>query len=89
MICGYPQMIKEREIQKSIQVFTAAMSALERNQALLIDEIEGKQEAAERKANELLRELGEEISELQRRRSELEHLEHTEDLLYLLRVLHK
>lgn len=82
-------MIKEREIQKSIQVFTAAMSALERNQALLIDEIEGKQEAAERKANELLRELGEEISELQRRRSELEHLEHTEDLLYLLRVLHK
>lgn len=89
MICGYPQMIKEREIQKSIQVFTAAMSALERNQALLIDEIEGKQEAAERKANELLRALGEEISELQRRRSELEHLEHTEDLLYLLRVLHK
>lgn len=82
-------MIKEREIQKSIQVFTAAMSALERNQALLIDEIEGKQEAAERKANELLRALGEEISELQRRRSELEHLEHTEDLLYLLRVLHK
>lgn len=64
------------------------MSALESNQALLIDEMERKQEAAERKANELLRELGEEISQLQRRRSELEHLEHTEDLLYLLRVLH-
>ncbi|KAM8747385.1 E3 ubiquitin-protein ligase TRIM21-like isoform 1-T1 [Acanthopagrus schlegelii] len=81
------KMIKEREIQKSVQVFTTVMSALETNQALVIDEIERKHEAAGRKANELLRELGEEISELQRRRSELEHLEHTEDLLYLIRTV--
>lgn len=62
------------------------VSSIERNQALLIDEIEQKQEAAERRAEEFLKELKQEIEELQRRRSELQHLEHTEDTLYLLQV---
>ncbi|XP_073331677.1 E3 ubiquitin-protein ligase TRIM21-like [Pagrus major] len=81
------RVIKERKIQKSVQVFTMVTSTLERNQTLLIDEIEKKQEAAERKADELLEELGQEISELQRRRSELQQLEHTEDPLHLIRTV--
>lgn len=61
-------------------------SAIERNQALLADEIEQKQEAAERRADERLKELQQEIDELQRRRSELQHLEQAEDPLHLIQV---
>lgn len=62
------------------------ISTIERNQALLIDEMEQKQEASEKKAQELLDELGQEINELQKRRSELQNLEHTNDPLHLLQV---
>ncbi|KAM9335135.1 E3 ubiquitin-protein ligase TRIM39-like [Symphorus nematophorus] len=77
---------KERQIQTSVQVATMVISAIEENQALLIDEIERKHEAAERSGDELVRELGQEIKELQRRRSELQHLEHTEDPLHLIQI---
>lgn len=79
-------MIKEREIQTCVQVVTMVISTIERNQALLIDEMEQKQEASEKKAQELLDELGQEINELQKRRSELQNLEHTNDPLHLLQV---
>lgn len=62
------------------------MSAIERNQALFIDEMEQKQGAAERRGEELLKELEQEINELQRMRSELQDLEHTEDPLHLIQV---
>ncbi|XP_051257805.1 E3 ubiquitin-protein ligase TRIM39 isoform X1 [Dicentrarchus labrax] len=75
---------KERQIQTSVQVVTMVMSAIERNQALFIDEMEQKQGAAERRGEELLKELEQEINELQRTRSELQHLEHTEDPLHLI-----
>ncbi|XP_071385663.1 E3 ubiquitin-protein ligase TRIM39-like [Centroberyx affinis] len=74
----------EREIQASVQVFSMLVSAIERNQAGLIEEIEEKQKAAERRAEGLLNQLGQEISELQRRSGELKHLEHTENHLHLL-----
>lgn len=61
-------------------------SAVESNQALLVDEIEQKQESAERRADELLKELQQENNELQRRSNELQHLEHTEDPLHLIQV---
>lgn len=62
------------------------ISIIERNQALLIEEVEQKQEAVEKKGEELLKELRQEISELQKRRSELQHLESTEDPLHLIQV---
>ena len=62
------------------------IGAIERNQALLVEENEQKQETAESRAKEFLCQLGQEITELQRRQSELQLLEHTEDILHLLQV---
>lgn len=62
------------------------ISAIERNQALLMEEVEQRQEAAEKKGKELLKELGREINELQKRHSELQHLESSEDPLHLIQV---
>ncbi|TNN53398.1 E3 ubiquitin-protein ligase TRIM21 [Liparis tanakae] len=77
---------KEQEIEKSIQVVTRVVSVIERNQAALIAEIERKQEAADITEARLRQELGQEIGELQRRLSELQLLEHTDDNLHLLQV---
>ncbi|CAI5671757.1 E3 ubiquitin-protein ligase TRIM39-like [Oreochromis aureus] len=74
---------KEREIQASVQAATMMISAIERNQALLIEEIEQKQEVAEKRAEELLKEISQEINELQKRRSELHLLEHIENPVQL------
>uniref|UniRef100_G3Q4V3 Uncharacterized protein n=1 Tax=Gasterosteus aculeatus TaxID=69293 RepID=G3Q4V3_GASAC len=70
---------KYKEINSSVEIS-------EENQASLIDEIEKKQGAAHRKDEALLQELGLEINELQRRRSELQHLESSDDPLHLLQV---
>ncbi len=48
--------------------------------------MEQKQKAAETQAEELIKELEQEITELKRRNSELEQLSHTEDHLHLLQV---
>nr|XP_015830353.2 E3 ubiquitin-protein ligase TRIM21 [Nothobranchius furzeri] len=78
------RMSKERQIQTSVQLVTMAISTIERNQAVLVEGIEAKNEAAERRAEELLEELETEICELQRRRSELDFLENIRDPLHLL-----
>ncbi|XP_056299245.1 E3 ubiquitin-protein ligase TRIM21-like [Pseudoliparis swirei] len=75
---------KEHEIEKSIQVVTRVVSVIEKNQAALIAEIEKKQEAADITETRLRKELRQEIVELQRRMSELQLLEHTDDNLHLL-----
>lgn len=80
------QRNKEREIQASVQAATMMVIAIERNQALLIEEIERKQEVAEKRAEELLKEISQEINELQKRRSELHLLEHTENPVQLQQV---
>ncbi|KAM9402389.1 E3 ubiquitin-protein ligase TRIM39-like [Salvelinus alpinus] len=74
----------EREISDSVQVFTDLVRSIERSQAELIEVIEEKQKAAERQAEGLIKELEQEITELQRRSTELEQLSHTEDHLHLL-----
>uniref|UniRef100_A0A8C7HV65 E3 ubiquitin-protein ligase TRIM39-like n=1 Tax=Oncorhynchus kisutch TaxID=8019 RepID=A0A8C7HV65_ONCKI len=77
----------EREISDSVQVFTALVRSIERSQTELIEVIEEKQKAAERQAEGLIKDLEQEITELQRRSTELEQLSHTEDHLHLLQNL--
>lgn len=79
-------MNKAQALERISQVVTNVISVIEENQASLIDEIEKKQGAAHRKDEALLQELGLEINELQRRRSELQHLESSDDPLHLLQV---
>ncbi|MBN3315608.1 A33 protein, partial [Atractosteus spatula] len=81
-----PQSSAEREIVDSVQVFTALRNSIERSQAELIELIEEKQRAAERRAEGIIKELEQEITELKRRNTELEQLSHTEDHIHFLKV---
>ncbi|XP_035530853.1 E3 ubiquitin-protein ligase TRIM39-like isoform X2 [Morone saxatilis] len=74
----------EREIQSNAQACTMLITAIERQHAGLVEELKEKQEEAERRAEELLVELEEEINNLQMRNSELQHLELTQNPLHLL-----
>ncbi|XP_052350898.1 E3 ubiquitin-protein ligase TRIM21-like [Oncorhynchus keta] len=57
---------------------------IEKSQAELIEVVEGKQKAAERRAEGLIEELEQEITELKRGSTELEQLSDIEDHLHLL-----
>lgn len=59
---------------------------MERSQAELVEMIQRRQAAAEQRADRLVAELELEITELQRRRSEMEQLFHTDDHLHLIQV---
>ncbi|KAL6491256.1 hypothetical protein MHYP_G00016010 [Metynnis hypsauchen] len=76
----------EEEKADSKEVFRALLRCIERSQAELLEVMEEKQKAAERQAEEFIKELEQEITELKRRDTELEQLSHTEDHLHLLQV---
>ncbi|XP_069374841.1 E3 ubiquitin-protein ligase TRIM39 [Paralichthys olivaceus] len=73
-----------RDIEESTEVFSALFRLMERSQAELVDAIQKKQMAAEQRAARLITELELQITELERRRSEMEQLSHSEDHLRLL-----
>ncbi|XP_070711553.1 E3 ubiquitin-protein ligase TRIM21-like [Pempheris klunzingeri] len=74
----------DREIAEGVQVFTSLKERVERGQAELINTIKEKQERAEKQAQAFIRELEQEISELMKRRTEVEQLSRSEDHLHLL-----
>uniref|UniRef100_A0AAR2KXQ4 E3 ubiquitin-protein ligase TRIM39-like n=1 Tax=Pygocentrus nattereri TaxID=42514 RepID=A0AAR2KXQ4_PYGNA len=76
----------EKEKADSVEVFRSVLRCIERSQAELLEVMEEKQKAAERQAEEFIKELEQEITELKRRDTELEQLSHTEDHLQLLQV---
>ncbi|KAL7880827.1 hypothetical protein SRHO_G00030810 [Serrasalmus rhombeus] len=76
----------EKEKADTVEVFRALLRCIERSQAELLEVMEEKQKAAERQAEEFIKELEQEITELKRRDTELEQLSHTEDHLHLLQV---
>uniref|UniRef100_A0AAY4A0Z8 E3 ubiquitin-protein ligase TRIM39-like n=1 Tax=Denticeps clupeoides TaxID=299321 RepID=A0AAY4A0Z8_9TELE len=76
----------EKEISASVEVFTALLRSIERSQAELLEVMKEKQRAAERQAEGLIKDLLQEITELQRMNNELEKISHTEDHLYLLQI---
>lgn len=82
----YLQINKERETETSVELFTMVIGAFQRNHDLLLAEIEQKQEAVERRAEEFLQELGQEIDDLQNKCNEMQYLECTEDSLHLVEV---
>ncbi|XP_074485967.1 E3 ubiquitin-protein ligase TRIM21-like [Sebastes fasciatus] len=74
----------DREIAEGVQVFTALKESVERGQANLIDTIKEKQKTTEKQAEAFIKELEQEISELLKRRAEVEQLKRSEDQLHLL-----
>ncbi|XP_060771702.1 E3 ubiquitin-protein ligase TRIM39-like [Neoarius graeffei] len=76
----------EKEKADSVKVFSALMCCIERSQAELLKVMEEKQKAAEMQAEEFIKELEQEITELKRRNTELEQISHTEDHLHFLQI---
>ncbi|XP_049429436.1 E3 ubiquitin-protein ligase TRIM21-like [Epinephelus fuscoguttatus] len=74
----------DREIADGVQVFTALKESVERSQAELMDTIKEKQRKTEKQAEDFIKELEQEISELKKRSTEVEQLSRSEDHLHLL-----
>ncbi|XP_015801768.3 E3 ubiquitin-protein ligase TRIM39 [Nothobranchius furzeri] len=74
----------KRDIEESKEVFSAVLRSIEEIQANLVETIQRKQAVAEQRAQRLVEELEQEITELQRRQSHLEQLFHSEDHLHVV-----
>ncbi|XP_062850618.1 E3 ubiquitin-protein ligase TRIM47-like [Trichomycterus rosablanca] len=70
----------------SMEIFRALIHSIERNQAEMLKVMEEKQRAAERQAEEFIKDLEQEITELKRRNTDLEQISNTEDHLHLLQI---
>ncbi|KAG7221472.1 hypothetical protein INR49_002447 [Caranx melampygus] len=77
----------EREMKESDRLFTSLIRTVEERRVEVNNEIKEKQKATERRAEELIDELQQEITELQRRNTELEVLRSSEDHLHILQRL--
>ncbi|KAM9313817.1 E3 ubiquitin-protein ligase TRIM21-like [Pholidichthys leucotaenia] len=74
----------DREKAEGVQVFTALKESVERVLKQLIKEIEDRQETREKEAEDFIKDLEQEISELMERSSEVEQILKSEDHLHLL-----
>ncbi|XP_034080909.1 E3 ubiquitin-protein ligase TRIM39-like [Gymnodraco acuticeps] len=74
----------DREIAEGVQVFTALKESVERNLNEFIQTIEGKQNMRMKRAEDFIKELEQEISQLKKRSAKVEHLSRSEDHHYLL-----
>ncbi|KAL1249297.1 hypothetical protein QQF64_020302 [Cirrhinus molitorella] len=78
--------ITEKEKSASVELFTDLMHSIERCQSELLKMMEKQQKTAEKQAEDLIRELQQEITDLKRRNTELEQLSHTDDHLHLIQI---
>ncbi|KAJ8261580.1 hypothetical protein GJAV_G00155940 [Gymnothorax javanicus] len=78
----------EKEMEHSVQVFDALMRSVKAGQAQLSEVMQEQQRAMEKRAEVLIKEVEQELTLLQNRRSQLEKLSQTEDHLYFLQVPH-
>ena len=76
----------EKLISDSADLFTSLVRSIKKNQADLTALIEKKQKAHEMRAERLIQDLQQEITELNERSIDLEKLSHTEDHLHLLQI---
>ncbi|KAI4832467.1 hypothetical protein KUCAC02_015435 [Chaenocephalus aceratus] len=74
----------DREVAEGVQVFTALKESVERNLNEFIQTIEGKQNMRMKRAEDFIKELEQEISQLKKRSSVAEHLSRSEDPLHVL-----
>ncbi|XP_034540617.1 E3 ubiquitin-protein ligase TRIM21-like [Notolabrus celidotus] len=74
----------DREMAEGVQVFSALMETVERCLNNLMDTIKEKQKETEEQAEGFIKELQQEISELEKRSSEVKKLSRSEDHLHLL-----
>ncbi|KAG8005638.1 E3 ubiquitin-protein ligase TRIM39 [Nibea albiflora] len=78
----------EKQIADIAEVFNALVVSLQRRVAELNELVQEKQKAAERQAKDHVTQLEQEVTDLRRKRSEMEQLLQSEDHLHLLRSYH-
>lgn len=83
MFCLHVQASAKREIEESMQVFSELVRSIQKSQAELVLAIEEKQRQTERWAGGLITELEQEISELKKRNTDLEHVARTDHIHFL------
>ncbi|KAL1249273.1 hypothetical protein QQF64_020278 [Cirrhinus molitorella] len=81
---GVQQMMQER--MKKIQEIQHSVEMRKRCQSELLLLMEEQQKATEKQAEDLIKELQQEITDLRSRNYELEQLSHTDDHLHLIQV---
>ncbi|XP_044045314.1 E3 ubiquitin-protein ligase TRIM39-like [Siniperca chuatsi] len=74
----------DREIAEGVQVFTTLMASVQRRLNELINAIKIRQKTTEKQAEGFIKELEQEVSELMKRRTEVEQLSCSEDHLHVL-----
>ncbi|CAJ1052778.1 E3 ubiquitin-protein ligase TRIM39-like isoform X1 [Xyrichtys novacula] len=74
----------DREMAEGVRVFSALKKSVEKGQAELMNSIKEKQKRTEKQAQDFIKELEGEISELMKRSSQVEQLSRSEDHLHLL-----
>ena len=74
----------EKEKQAAVQVFTELIQSIQASQAELVEAIEQRHSAIKQKGEEFLKELRREVTELQSRSSQLEHLSQSQDHYHFL-----
>ncbi|XP_045928628.1 E3 ubiquitin-protein ligase TRIM21-like [Micropterus dolomieu] len=81
---GLSEEDADREIAEGVEIFTSLKESVDRGLKELIDTIEEKQRTTEQQAEGFIKELEQDISELIKRRTEVEQLSRSEDHLHLL-----
>ena len=84
---GLSKRNAEKEVEESIEVFASLVRYIERCQSALVENVLKKQEAKEKWAEGLVKELELEITNLKKRRVELEQFSCNEDPFNLLKNL--
>ncbi|XP_051239063.1 homeobox protein Meis1a isoform X1 [Dicentrarchus labrax] len=74
----------DRMTAEGVQIFTALKESVERGQTNLTNSIKEKQKATEKQAETFIKQLEQEISELKKRRTEVDQFSHSEDHMHLL-----
>lgn len=85
---SFDQMSAEKEIKESDRLFASIIRTAEEGRAEANTEIMARQKFAQMRSEELIKELQNDIVELQRRNDELRELADSEDHLHLLQVRH-
>uniref|UniRef100_A0A672KEV0 E3 ubiquitin-protein ligase TRIM39-like n=1 Tax=Sinocyclocheilus grahami TaxID=75366 RepID=A0A672KEV0_SINGR len=76
----------EKEKSASVELFTDLIRSIERCQSELLLMMEEQQKAAEKQAEDLIKELQQEITDLKKRNTELEQISHTDDHLHVIQI---
>ncbi len=77
----------DKETADGVEVYTVLTHIVEKGLAELTEQINQKQETTEKQAEDFVKELDQEISELMRRNAEMKQLSHSDDHFLLLQSL--